>query len=50
MVAVIERLGAENSVDRKGTIWDALFPPRKGVRDYRRETKGTGTGGAVITR
>lgn len=35
MVAVFDRLAVEHGVDR-ATIWDALFPPRKGPRDYRR--------------
>jgi hypothetical protein len=35
MVTVFERLAVEHGVDR-GAIWDALFPPRRGPRDYRR--------------
>jgi hypothetical protein len=36
MVAVFDRIAAEEGLDR-GTIWDTLFPPRKGPRGYRRE-------------
>ena len=35
MVPVFDRLAEEESVDR-GALWDSLFPPRKGARDYRR--------------
>jgi hypothetical protein len=35
MVVVFERIAAEEGRDR-GELWDALFPPRKGPRDYRR--------------
>jgi hypothetical protein len=35
MVAVFDRLALEEKMDR-GALWDALFPPRKGPRDYRR--------------
>jgi hypothetical protein len=36
MVTVFDRIAAEEGLDR-GTIWDALFPPRKGRRDYRHD-------------
>jgi hypothetical protein len=35
MVAVFERMAAEEGRER-GELWDALFPPRKGPRGYRR--------------
>jgi hypothetical protein len=35
MVVVFDRMAAEEGLDR-GALWDALFPPRKGPRDYRR--------------
>jgi hypothetical protein len=34
MAAVFDRLAAQFAIDRK-KIWDALFPPRKGERNYR---------------
>jgi hypothetical protein len=34
MVVVFDRIAAEEGLDR-GEIWDAVFPPRKGRRDYR---------------
>ena len=36
MVVVFDRIAAEEGRDR-GEIWDAVFPPRKGRRDYRHE-------------
>jgi hypothetical protein len=35
MVVVFDRISAEEGRER-GEIWDALFPPRKGPRGYRR--------------
>lgn len=35
MAAVFDRLATQFGMPRK-TIWDALFPPRKGARPYRR--------------
>jgi hypothetical protein len=34
MVVVFDRIAAEEGLER-GAIWDALFPPRKGRREYR---------------
>jgi hypothetical protein len=35
MAAVFDRLAVEEGLPRQ-ELWDALFPPRKGPRDYRR--------------
>jgi hypothetical protein len=35
MVVVFDRIAAEEGRERAG-LWDALFPPRKGPRAYRR--------------
>jgi hypothetical protein len=36
MVTVFEQLSQEEGLER-GALWDALFPPRKGPREYRRK-------------
>jgi hypothetical protein len=34
MSVIFDRLAAQHGTDRR-TIWDALFPPRRGIRPYR---------------